>query len=160
MNNFDRFEKWLLSHTKAGYEAYIQICPLKNSTRYIGFHIPYAPVDRYNGKKSIVIHGILCDEYGSFSDRGWTYYADITYCPTTNVANLVDNRVDKDKHRQGIGSLGLTYIKNILQDFGCKELSGHKNPIPNTPEEMAKLTAFYVKNGFENLPGDNILYKF
>ena len=76
------------------------------------------------------------------------------------MANLVDNRVDKDKHRQGIGSLGLTYIKNILQDFGCKELSGHKNPIPNTPEEMAKLTAFYAKNGFGNLPGDNILYKF
>lgn len=154
------FENWLKTHSKNGYEDYVQIFPIKDlSTSCIGFHIPYKISDSYRHIDSFTVHGILCSEY-VFSERRWEYYADIDYNTKTNEARLVDNFVKENVRRIGLGSLGLTYIKQFLKTIGCREISGVKHPIPNSHEEMAKLTAFYQKNGFENLASNGILYRF
>lgn len=162
MDNLECFHVWLLQHTKEGYQSHVQIKKLAKATyyAYAGFYIPYASVDEYRKRTSMTIRGVLCDERGVFSNRGWDYFADIDYFSDTKKPKLVDNQVDPCVRRQGIGSLGLTYVKDVLQNFGCKELSGHKNPIPNTAEEMKILTLFYENNGFLNLPENKILYKF
>lgn len=49
------------------------------------------------------------------------------------------------------------YISSLLH---CKKISGVKQPIPNTSEEMNVLTVFYQKNGFKNLPNNKICYIF
>lgn len=49
---------------------------------------------------------------------------------------------------KGVGSIGMDCIKQFADKLGCIKIIGIKQPIPNTHEEMDKLTKFYAKNCF------------
>lgn len=108
---------------------------------------------------SFTVHGIVYSEFG-FSLRGYDYYADFNFYIDTKTAYLGDNVLDPYYRNRGIGSLGLDYIKSFLRALDCKTLTGIKHPIPNTSDEMAKLTAFYKKNGFQQLEDNKIAFYF
>lgn len=73
---------------------------------------------------------------------------------------IVDNRVlDSNVKGKGIGSAGIFIMKELAKRLRCNKITGRKKAIPDTPEERAKLTAFYAKNGFsQNEDTDEILF--
>lgn len=86
------------------------------------------------------------------------YDAEVNINYDTGVAILTDNVVDEKSRGKGIGSLGMTYIKDFCKAEKCICIDGFKRPVPNTEEEMIKLTHFYIKNGFEQLQNNEIRY--
>lgn len=77
------------------------------------------------------------------------YFADLTYHKDDEWLEIVDNYVKQPKMRhKGIGSIGMSCIKQLADKLNCTQIAGTKRPVPNTQEEMDKLTRFYAKNGF------------
>lgn len=156
-----KFNEWVKRQSKEGFVDFGRIVDHpKNTNEKIGFFVKFALSDRYSDVIRYTIKAGISynDEIPNCNFTIYDTSVNINY--STKKAILLDNVVLLQYRGQGIGSLGLDYIKYFCKTQKCICISGHKNPIPNTPEEMAKLTAFYAKNGFENLPGDNILYKF
>ena len=159
MAKSDDFTKWLSSNSVNGYTDCIQINVLKDSIYTIGFYISEKLSDEFRHAHSFKIKGKLCSKYG-FTPNGCEYFADIEYNAPKQEVCILDNIVDPNYRRKGIGSLGLAYIKYISSLLHCKKILGVKQPIPNTSEEMNVLTAFYQKNGFKNLTNNKICYIF
>ena len=159
MQNSDNFLAWIRSHSVNGYENAAQIVDVPNSKYKIGFYIYSEIANNQRRLTSFTVHGLVYSEFG-FSYRGYEYYADFCFYSETKTAYLGDNTLDPYYRNRGIGSLGLDYIKSFLRALGCTTLTGTKHPIPNTPDEMAKLTAFYEKNGFQQLADNKIIFHF
>lgn len=78
------------------------------------------------------------------------YFADLTFEITDNRLLICDNYIKDPQNRgKGIGSFGLTYIKNIASILKCKEIYG-KAQLPDSSDEkgLERLLTFYKKNGF------------
>ena len=153
----NKFENWLKVRSSNKYSNYYKIVNYSEDNR-LGFFIQYAINDiysnivRYTIKAAISCHGNIPDYNTTI------YYAEIDIDYDTMEATLVDNVVKPGYQNCGIGSRGLDYIKDFCKSQGCKCITGKKQPVPNTEEELAKLTHFYDKNGFEQFPDNKIKF--
>ncbi len=84
------------------------------------------------------------------------YYAYLHHYETSNTLDIVDNYVMYPEMKgKGIGSIGMDCIKQLASKLNCIKIIGAKRPVPNTKEEMDKLTRFYAKNGFTQSDASN-----
>lgn len=68
----------------------------------------------------------------------------------TNELELIDNRIPrKDLRREGIGSAGMSIIKELAKHLHCTLITGQKEAEEDTPKSLAELTAFYDAHGFD-----------
>lgn len=159
MKKPSEFAKWIQKHSIDGYSYLANIMPVAGTSYMVGFFICEKLSDKWRQVDSFTIRGFICSDIG-FSDDGRVYVAYVNFSYADSMARLDDNVVDPYYRNRGIGSLGLDYIKSFLRALGCTTLTGTKHPIPNTPDEMAKLTAFYEKNGFQQLADNKIIFHF
>ena len=141
------------------YKNLAKIALIDGTNYMIGFFIFEKLSNDWRKIDTFHIRGFVCSDIG-FSDDGQAYVAYVNFSYDNKIAYLEDNIVDPYYRNRGIGSLGLDYIKSFLRTLDCKTLTGIKHPIPNTPDEMAKLTAFYKKNGFQQLEDNKIAFYF
>lgn len=105
--------------------------------RYLVFTLKHYKTDYYE------INGF----YSPSNDK--IYYAYLHHCTTNKTLDIIDNYVlHPEMKRKGIGSIGMSCIKQLADKLSCTQITGTKRPVPNTQEEMDKLTRFYAKNGF------------
>lgn len=127
-----KFENWIESHSNKEFVEFHRILDIEKSDKYdkkIGFYI-----------------------------SSTIYEAEIRIDYDNGAAWLSDNTVKENFQNQGIGSLGLNYIKDFCKSQGCKCITGKKQPVPNTKEELDKLTHFYDKNRFEQFSNNQIKF--
>lgn len=149
----------------------IQICGLRKIMpdddyplpRYIGFVISSSVNDLADGSYLFAIRGYLSPSpcFGRPD-----YFAQVTQSihglgsDVKNTLVLTENRVNTEIRRKGVGSAGLTMIKELAKHLRCSEVTGTKRVETfkfETEEEVAEeyehLTAFYAANGFEQEEG-------
>lgn len=142
METKEKFEDWIKQQSDCKFIHSYQIIAYSPDEK-LGFFIKQA-INDGRGSVKYIIAGAISD-YGRLPCHNSTIYdAEISINYNTNHAILRENVVDPQHRGQGISSLGLTYI----------------NPVPNTQEEMDKLTRFYTKNEFEQCPNNKVQYRF
>lgn len=137
------------------------ILDIEKSDKYdkkIGFYISYVLRDRYSNKVRYVINAAISQNDQLPNCNSTIYEAEIRIDYDNGAAWLSDNTVKENFQNQGIGSLGLNYIKDFCKSQGCKCITGKKQPVPNTKEELDKLTHFYDKNRFEQFSNNQIKF--
>lgn len=120
MAKSDDFTTWLSFNSVNGYTDCIQINVLNDSIYTIGFYISEKLSDEFRHAYSFKIKGKLCSKYG-FTPNGCEYFADIEYNAPKQEVCILDNIVDPNYRRKGIGSLGLAYIKYVSSLLHCKK---------------------------------------
>lgn len=153
----DKFENWLQIHSNIKYANLYKIVNFEDNKK-LGFFIQYATKSSYSNTVRYTIKAaVSC--YGQNPNCNTTiYYAYIDIDYDTGKVILIDNVVNPGYRNHGIGSRGLDYIKDFCKSQGCKCITGKKQPVPNTEEELTKLTHFYDKNGFEQFPDNKIKF--
>lgn len=159
MQNTTKFEEWLRNHSAKGQENEIRIVELNRTEFLLGFYITSKPECDFRSDMKLIVKGVLCLP-GHIPSHLKDYYAELSFNTVSKKAFLYDNYVSDNCLRLGIGSAGLTYIKDTLRKMDCKSISGVKQTSGNTKEELAVLTSFYAKNGFQNLENNRILFEF
>jgi len=158
METKEKFEDWIKQQSDCKFIHSYQIIAYSPDEK-LGFFIKQA-INDGRGSVKYIIAGAISD-YGRLPRHNSTIYdAEISINYNTNHAILRENVVDPQHRGQGIGSLGLTYIKDFCESQNCAIITGFKHPVPNTQEEMDKLTRFYTKNEFEQCPNNKVQYCF
>ena len=156
-----KFENWIESHSNKEFAEFCRILDIEKFGKYdkkIGFYISHVLRDKYSNKVRYVINAAISQNDQLPNCNSAIYEAEISIDYDDGTAWLTDNTVKEDFQNQGIGSRGLDYIKDFCKSQGCKCITGKKQPVPNTAEELAKLTHFYDTNGFEQFPDNKIKF--
>lgn len=156
-----KFENWIESHSNKEFVEFHRILDIEKSDKYdkkIGFYVSYVLRDRYSNKVRYVINAAISQNDQLPNCNSTIYEAEIRIDYDNGAAWLSDNTVKENFQNQGIGSLGLDYIKDFCKSQGCKCITGKKQPVPNTKEELDKLTHFYDKNRFEQFSNNQIKF--
>lgn len=150
------FRTWLQKQAFPGYQDYIHIYRFSPKD-FVGFYVANALENSYRQTTELMIRGVLLYDGILPRPNSFLYRAEIALHFSEKKAILEDNVVSPGFRRQGIGSQGLDFIKQlVVSSSPCTILAGVKHPIPNTQDEMDKLTEFYRHNGFHNI-SDNVI---
>lgn len=143
----------------------MQICGIRKITYgsdnqlscYIGFvmHNRLELTSQFTYKYSIMGY-LSTDMNQSHAAYNADVYQRVSNLVETNTMHIEDNQVlCEDIKRKGVGSAGLTILKDLAKRLHCTQIDGTKVAKPDTPAERAKLTAFYAKNGFSQTEGED-----
>ena len=151
------FRTWLQKQAFPRYQDYIHIYRFSPKD-LIGFYVANVLENSYRQITELMIRGVLLYDGRLPRPNSFLYRAEIVLHFLEKKAILEDNVVSPGFRRQGIGSQGLDFIKYlVVSSSPCTILAGVKHPIPNTLDEMNKLTEFYQHNGFRNMADDVIV---
>ena len=153
---------WVKQHSAKDYKEFYRVLNYPGYTDeedyQLIFYISEMKHGAYSNSARCRINAIESNRNQIPFHNSTIYDAEVNINYDTGVAILTDNVVDEKSRGKGIGSLGMTYIKDFCKAEKCICIDGFKRPVPNTEEEMIKLTHFYIKNGFEQLQNNEIRY--
>ena len=167
LEELEAFISWLNSLCDGGQK---QICGIRkiayggsDDTCYIGFVLS---CQNHAGPRLIYTYDIKGYVSRNMNPRDPAYSAQVEQHMTeiqmtmTSSLYIVDNQVlDPNAKHKGVGTAGIFVMKEIAKRLRCEKITGRRMAQPDTPEERAKLIAFYTKNGFsQNEENENILF--
>lgn len=149
MYSIQNFAKWLNGRGVNGFEKFSKVIQIPNG-EYVGFYIANVSSSAIGTTTFYKILGVWSME-GALPRRNnsSSISIDISVSKDGRV-ELVDITVDEERRHIGLGSAGLSYLKEFLSFTadGYTKIYGHMCPDKKTPEGYAKLAAFYRKNNF------------
>lgn len=159
----DELEKFIAWMNKEATEKQCQICGIKkinfkhSRNCYIGFFLSSKLEIIPKREYSYTVYGVLSNDPKHSKIYKASLNQHLSEYPLNieNYLEIGDHCVEDIVQRRGIGSSGLTTIKELAKHLHCSYISGKKYPLRDTKEEMAKLTAYYKKNGFVDTGKDD-----
>ena len=159
--NFESFLSWLEEYADSHRYQFCGLRKIKSNDFYIGFLLEVDSKCWPDKSYSYTLRGYISGyiSYDS-TNQPEDYIAHFKhlYNPRpfgiTNELKLTDHCVKK-KHlrRYGIGTEGITLLKNIAREFHCTKIFGERIAVEGSGITEEELYSFYEKQGFEQPEG-------
>lgn len=159
----DSFLAWMQEICAEKNWQFVGIHKIKNEYKedYVGFTLFKANNEwNENASQFFSIYGYLCSgsrkvEYPCYKAELKQEFSEIPNI--TNTLEIIENRTQNEcDYNKGIGSLGLTVIKNLAKTLHCTAIKGNRVPLKQEKEEDLK--RFYDKNQFQQEESSNEIF--